>query len=93
MVKIPKKPWHRKIKQLWAHLQPQLSIRGKRTGPCTGIQIDRCNFETEWLSTCPSGLLGVCKTEDEIKRMQIWELVSDKFEYENWDTDKCPVVK
>jgi len=53
----------------------------------------RCNFETEWLSTCPSGLLGVCKTEDEIKRMQIWELVSDKFEYENWDTDKCPVVK
>jgi len=53
----------------------------------------RCNFETAWLATCPDKLLGVCKTEEEIKRMQFWELVSDKFEYENWDTDKCPAVK
>merc|ERR1719317_682726 len=38
----------------------------------------RCNFETAWLSTCPDKLLGVCKTEEEVKRMQWWELVSDK---------------
>ena len=53
----------------------------------------RCNFETDWLATCPDKLLGVCKTEEEVKRMQFWELVSDKFEYESWDTDKCPAVK
>ena len=53
----------------------------------------RCNFETAWLATCPDKLLGVCKTEEEVKRMQFWELVSDKFKYDNWDSDKCPAVK
>jgi len=53
----------------------------------------RCNFETGWLATCPSKLLDVCKSKDEIERMQFWELFTDKFEYENWDMDKCPAVK
>jgi len=51
------------------------------------------NFETGWLATCPSKLLDVCKSKDEIERMQFWELFTDKFEYENWDMDKCPAVK
>ena len=53
----------------------------------------RCNFETSWPSTYPDKLLGACKTEEDLKRMQSWELVSDKFEHKNWDTDKCPAVK
>ena len=53
----------------------------------------RCNFERGWLATCPSKLLDVCKSKDEIERMQFWELFTDKFEYENWDMDKCPAVK
>merc|ERR1719481_1761000 len=53
---------------------------------------DHCKFETAWLN-CPKLLLGVCKTQAEIERMQYWELVKDDFEYENWDSDKCPVVK
>ena len=51
-----------------------------------------CKFETAWLN-CPKQLLGVCKTQAEIERMQYWELIKDDFEYENWDSDKCPVVK
>ena len=51
-----------------------------------------CKYETAWL-TCPNKLLGVCKTQAEIERMQYWELISDEFEFENWQADKCPVVK
>jgi len=56
----------------------------------------RCKLETDWLVTCPDKLLGVCKTEEEIQMMQFWEVVSDKFEYSDWDSDmidKCPAVK
>jgi len=56
----------------------------------------RCKVETDWLVTCPDKLLGVCKTEEEIQMMQFWEVVSDKFEYSDWDSDmidKCPAVK
>ena len=47
-----------------------------------------CNFETSWMADCPSKLLEVCKTKDEIERMQFWELFSEnEFEEGNWDMD------
>ena len=52
----------------------------------------QCNFETAWL-TCPKKLLGVCKTQAEIERVQYWQLINDDFEFENWEADKCPAVK
>merc|ERR1711915_221216 len=52
-----------------------------------------CNFKTSWLADCPSKLLDVCKTKDEIERMQFWELFSEDVYDGNWDMDKCPAVK
>jgi len=52
----------------------------------------QCNVETAWLD-CPNKLLGVCKTQTEIERIQYWELINDDFEFENWKRDNCPVVK
>ena len=53
-----------------------------------------CNFKTSWLADCPSKLLDVCKTKEEIERMQFWELFSeDVYQDGNWDMDKCPAVK
>ena len=54
-----------------------------------------CKYETALL-TCPNKLLGVCKTQAEIERMKYWELINDDFDdwaFENWQADKCPVVK
>jgi len=51
-----------------------------------------CNIETALLSTCPSELKG-CKTEEELERMTYWVLINDDFEYETWDSNKCPAVK
>ena len=67
-------------------------IRAKDDGRKDFSERKQCNFETSWLN-CPRKLLGVCKTQAEIERIQFWELINDDFEFENWQADKCPVVK
>ena len=69
-----------------------MGLNGQDDGRKDYLERDMCKFETAWLN-CPKQLLGVCKTQAEIERMQYWQLIKDHSEFENWDSDKCPVVK
>ena len=68
------------------------SERAENDGRKDFVERKKCNFETAWLN-CPKKLLGICKTQAEIERVQYWELINDNFEFERWQGDKCTEVR
>jgi len=54
-----------------------------------------CNLITDNLLDCPKILFGQCYTEDQITKMNFWEVIDESpfRDFQNWDTGKCPAVK
>jgi len=54
-----------------------------------------CNFHTANLLDCPKILHGRCYTEDQIIKMNFWDIIDESsvVDIQNWDTGKCPAVK
>ena len=54
-----------------------------------------CNFHTANLLDCPKLLLGPCYTEDQITKMNFWDVIDERSvqDIQNWDTGKCLAVK
>jgi len=54
-----------------------------------------CNLETANLVDCPKILIGQCHTEEDVTKMNFWEVIGENsfLTIEAWDSEKCPAVK